>query len=51
MGKAGAYAIQGLGAVFIDRVDGCFHNVIGLPLSLVWDMFNKMEINLFDFLK
>lgn len=31
-GKAGAYAIQGLGAGLIDRIDGSFTNVIGLPL-------------------
>jgi septum formation protein len=34
MGKAGAYAIQGLGAALVDRVVGCFHNVMGLPLHL-----------------
>ncbi len=30
--KAGAYAIQGLGAVFVDRIDGNYSNVVGLPL-------------------
>jgi septum formation protein len=34
MGKAGAYALQGRGAVFVDRVDGDPTNVIGLPLNL-----------------
>ena len=42
MGKAGAYAIQGMGAVFVERVDGCFHNVVGLPLSLLWKMIHSM---------
>lgn len=32
MDKAGAYAIQGKGAVLITRVDGCYSNVVGLPL-------------------
>jgi septum formation protein len=31
--KAGAYAIQGKGAAFIDWIDGCYYNVMGLPLS------------------
>jgi septum formation protein len=36
MDKAGAYAIQGLASKFIDRVDGCYFNVMGLPLALVY---------------
>ncbi|WP_290663230.1 nucleoside triphosphate pyrophosphatase [Ignavibacterium sp.] len=34
MDKAGAYGIQDdFGAVFVDRIDGCYYNVVGLPLS------------------
>jgi septum formation protein len=36
MDKAGAYAIQGLASRFIDRIEGCYFNVVGLPVSLVW---------------
>jgi septum formation protein len=36
MGKAGAYAIQGLASKFVDRIEGCYFNVMGLPLSLVY---------------
>jgi septum formation protein len=38
MGKAGAYAIQGLASKFIRRIEGCYFNVVGLPVSLVWRM-------------
>jgi septum formation protein len=31
--KAGAYGVQGLGARLVADVDGCFTNVVGLPLS------------------
>jgi septum formation protein len=36
--KAGAYAIQGLGGRFIDRIEGCYFNVVGLPLALLYRM-------------
>ena len=34
-GKAGGYAIQGLAARFIERIDGSWSNVVGLPLATV----------------
>jgi septum formation protein len=36
MDKAGAYAIQGLASKFIDRIDGSYANVVGLPVALVY---------------
>lgn len=36
MDKAGGYAIQGLASKFIDRIEGCYFNVVGLPVSLVY---------------
>lgn len=36
MDKAGAYAIQGKASRFIDRIEGCYFNVVGLPVSLVF---------------
>ncbi|SHH30766.1 Maf family protein [Thermosipho atlanticus] len=36
--KAGAYAIQGLGSILIEKIDGDFYNVMGLPISKLWDV-------------
>ncbi len=40
MDKAGAYAIQGMAGMFIDSVEGCPHNVMGLPLALTRALLN-----------
>lgn len=42
--KAGAYGIQGRGAVFIDKIEGCYFNVVGLPLSLLFDLLTHMQV-------
>ena len=39
--KAGAYGIQGLGAVFVRELQGCYSNVVGLPLGLVSRMLTE----------
>lgn len=43
MGKAGAYAIQGLGARFIDRIEGSWSNVVGLPLHTVHRLLSEVQ--------
>ncbi len=40
-GKAGAYGIQNHGDVFIERIEGSFSNVVGLPMETVADMFEQ----------
>jgi septum formation protein len=42
MDKAGAYAIQGRASKFIDRIEGCYFNVVGLPMSLVYYHLKKL---------
>jgi septum formation protein len=38
MDKAGAYAIQGQASRFVEKIDGCYFNVVGLPVSLLYRM-------------
>ncbi len=46
MDKAGAYGIQGLGALLVERIDGDYFNVIGLPLSDLAQALKRFGINL-----
>jgi septum formation protein len=41
-GKAGAYAIQGLASRFVTRIDGCYFNVVGLPVALVYSLLKPV---------
>ncbi len=44
MDKAGAYAIQEKGAVFIDKIDGDFYTVVGLSPSFLYKIFNRIGV-------
>jgi nucleoside triphosphate pyrophosphatase len=43
MDKAGAYGIQGLASKFVERIDGCYFNVVGLPVSLVYRHWKSLR--------
>lgn len=45
MDKAGAYAVQGIGAMFIESVHGSYTNVVGLPLATLFQMMRKAGID------
>lgn len=44
--KAGAYAIQGLGSLFIDTIKGCYTNVVGLPTTLLCEMLAEFDVHI-----
>lgn len=39
--KAGAYGIQGMGAVLVDKIEGDYFNIVGLPLGELYDVLKK----------
>ena len=43
--KAGAYAIQGRASLFVDRIEGCYFNIVGLPIFTLETLCRKMGID------
>lgn len=44
--KAGGYGIQGKAAVFVVKLEGCYFNVVGLPLAALWRMLGQVGIQI-----
>jgi septum formation protein len=42
MDKAGAYAIQGLASRFVTRIEGCYFNVVGLPVPIIYGLLKPL---------
>lgn len=49
--KAGGYAIQKAGSLIVKRIEGCYYNVMGLPLQTVRHLLSKAGIDLWDYFK
>lgn len=45
--KAGAYGIQGFGALLVERIEGCYFNVVGLPLNKVVEGLQKLGVDIY----
>jgi septum formation protein len=43
MDKAGAYAIQGRASRYVERIDGCYFNVVGLPIPTLYSLLKQMR--------
>ncbi len=50
LGKAGAYAIQGRGALLVDTIAGCYFNVVGLPVARLRQVLARVGVSLDDLL-
>jgi septum formation protein len=48
--KAGAYAIQGAGAIIVEKISGCYYNVVGFPMAKLEEMLLRLKITLFDYM-
>ncbi len=49
MDKAGAFAVQDRGAVFIEKIDGCYFNAVGLPLFKLNNLLNSLGVSIFEY--
>lgn len=43
--KAGAYAIQGIAAIYVKHIEGDYNNVVGLPVAAVYHMMKQMKVS------
>ena len=48
--KVGGYAIQGVGSLLVNRIDGCYYNVMGLPVGVLSSLLREAGVDLWKFL-
>jgi len=49
--KAGGFSIEGVGSIVFDDIRGSYYNVLGLPMAKVQELFQKIGLDLLDFVK
>ncbi len=49
--RAGGFSIEGPGSILFPHIEGCYFNILGLPMSKLYDLFERLGYNLLDFMK
>lgn len=49
MDKAGSFGMQDKGAILVEKIDGCYSNVVGLPLPKLHKVLKKLKIDIFNY--
>ncbi len=47
--KAGSFAIQGMGSIFIERITGSYSNIVGLPVNKLYSHLKEFGVNIFEY--
>jgi len=49
--SAGGYTIQGFASIFIKRIEGCYYNIVGLPINKFIEMLKRFGLNILNYLE
>jgi septum formation protein len=49
--RAGGFSIEGPGSILFPHIEGCYFNILGLPMAKLYDLFRAVGHNLLDFMK
>ena len=49
--KAGGYTVQMAGGLAVNRIEGCYYNVLGLPINTVRQLLKHVDIDLWDYIR
>lgn len=49
--KSGGFAVEGSGNIIVKRIEGCYYNILGLPMNALRELFSQMGVDLWDHIK